>query len=78
LPTRPTAGGRSVAWSDIVRIGPVRYEEMGTTLGFETRGKGTISPLFLTDVGAGHPRMLEALRRHATVHAIVFEDIEGE
>jgi len=67
-----------LAWSDIVRIGPVRYEEMGTTLGFETRGKGTISPLFLTDVGAGHPRMLEALRRHATVHAIVFEDIEGE
>ncbi len=68
----------TLAWSEIVRIGPVHYEEMGTTLGFEIRGKGTISPLFLTDAGAANPRMLDALHRHATARGIPFEDIEGE
>ena len=70
-----------LAWSEIVRIGPVHYQEMGSTLGFETRGKGTISPLFLTDAGTDR-RIVEALRRHATVRDIPcdipFEDPERE
>jgi len=67
-----------LAWPEIVRIGPVRYEEMGTTLGFETRRKGTISPLFLTDAGAADRRMLDALRQHATARGIPFEGIEPD
>lgn len=68
----------TLAWSDIVRIGPVHYEQMGTTVGFDTRAEGTISPLFLTDAGAANRRMLDALRRHATACGIPFEDIERE
>ncbi|MEJ7632472.1 MAG: PH domain-containing protein [Rubrobacteraceae bacterium] len=67
----------TIAWSEIVRIGPVHYEEMGTTFGFETRAKGTISPLFLTDAGM-NPRILDALRRHATTRGIPFEEFERE
>lgn len=70
-----------LAWSEIVRIGPVHYQEMGSTLGFETRGEGTVSPLFLTDVGTDR-RIVEALRRHATERGIPcdipFEDPECE
>lgn len=70
-----------LAWSEIVRIGPVHYEEMGSTLGFETRGRGTVSPLFLTDAGADS-RIVEALRRHAAARGIPcdipFEDRERE
>lgn len=65
----------TLAWSEVVRIGPIRYEEIGTTFGFETRGKGTISPLFLTDAGAANPRLRDALRRHATARGIPFEGI---
>lgn len=67
-----------LAWSEIVRIGLIRYEEIGTTFGFETRGRRTITPLFLTDAGAANPRLCDALRQHATARGIPFEGIEPD